>query len=70
MNDIARCLGHGAGPSGHQNRMDCANCLRRVAPRAGALPWMTPPEEFPCPSRIPYDERTPMLVQLRKAVHA
>jgi hypothetical protein len=52
--DVARCEGHGAGPSGHQNRMDCHNCMRRLAPRpAGALlTYMEPPKEFPCPLRI------------------
>lgn len=46
-----RCVGHGAGPSGDQNRSDCTDCARRLAPRAGAQ-LMVPPEEFPCPERI------------------
>lgn len=52
--DTARCLGHGAGPSGHQNRMDCQNCQRRLAPRPSGFPlsWVEPPKEFPCPLRI------------------
>lgn len=54
-NDVARCLGHGAGPSGHQNRADCVNCARRLAPRAGAS-LMEPPQEFPCPLRIAVEE--------------
>lgn len=57
LSDMARCLGHGAGPSGHQNRMDCANCARRLAPRAGDVAFMKPPEEFPCPARIPVEKR-------------
>jgi hypothetical protein len=53
--DIARCSGHGAGPSGHQNRADCVNCQRRLAPRPSGvrLVFMSPPKEFPCPMRIP-----------------
>ncbi len=46
-----RCIGHGAGPTGHQLRADCVNCQRRTAPRAGYR-FMDPPTEFPCPSRI------------------
>jgi hypothetical protein len=54
-----RCLGHGAGPSGHQNRVDCVNCLRRLAPRPSGidLSWIEPPKEFPCPLRIPQEVR-------------
>lgn len=56
-NDVARCLGHGAGPSGHQNRADCVNCARRLAPRAGgSVSFIAPPPEFPCPTRIPAHE--------------
>lgn len=51
--DVARCVGHGAGPSGHQVRMDCQNCLRRTAPWGGYQVVTEPPKEFPCPSRIP-----------------
>ncbi len=56
--DDERCQGHGAGPSGHQNRMDCQNCLRRLAPRPAGIPlwFMDPPTEFPCPSRIPAEK--------------
>jgi len=50
--DIARCEGHGAGPSGHQLRVDCVNCLRRTAPRAEVQWFMAPPDEFPCPERM------------------
>jgi hypothetical protein len=53
LQDMARCLGHGAGPSGHQIRADCVNCARRLAPRAGDLAWIEPNPEFPCPQRIP-----------------
>jgi hypothetical protein len=51
--DYARCLGHGAGPSGHQNRVDCQNCARRLAPRPDPTWFVEPPKEFPCPLRIP-----------------
>lgn len=51
--DIARCEGHGAGPSGHQLRQDCVNCQRRTAPRAEVQWFTSPPEDYPCPSRIP-----------------
>lgn len=52
--EIPRCEGHGAGPSGHQIRMDCLNCLRRTAPRpAGMVSYVLPEKEFPCPNRIP-----------------
>jgi hypothetical protein len=55
--DVARCIGHGAGPSGHQNRMDCANCARRLASRiAGFTQYVDPPKEFPCPIRIPLED--------------
>lgn len=67
MNELKRCPGHGAGPSGHQHREGCSDCLRRVAPRAGDVPWMDAPEAYPCPSRIPYDERIPLLTQIRRA---
>jgi hypothetical protein len=53
LNDDHRCEGHGAGPSGHQVRVECVNCQRRTAPRPAGDTWlMTPPTEFPCPSRI------------------
>lgn len=53
-NDTARCVGHGAGPSGYQLRADCVNCQRRTAPRPAGDTWFTePPKEFPCPMRIP-----------------
>jgi hypothetical protein len=54
-NDVARCLGHGAGPQGFQVRGECVNCQRRLAPRpAGMVPFINPPPaEFPCPKRIP-----------------
>ena len=49
-----RCLGHGAGASGHQNRVDCQNCERRTSHRpAGQTQYIEPPKEFPCPMRIP-----------------
>jgi hypothetical protein len=51
-NDVARCIGHGAGPSGHQLRADCVNCQRRLAPRALYQVWTEPPKEFPCPLRL------------------
>lgn len=55
--DIARCEGHGAGPSGHQNRADCVNCMRRLAPRPyGLVEYLEPPAEFPCPVRIPAEK--------------
>jgi len=56
--DIARCQGHPAGPSGHQNRPDCANCARRLAPRPGGAVWFysEPPKETPCPVRIPMEQ--------------
>jgi len=47
-----RCVGHGAGPSGHQIRLDCVNCQRRTEPRAEALVFTEPPKAFPCPYRI------------------
>lgn len=48
-----RCIGQGAGPSGHQNRADCVNCERRLAPRpSGQVEYIEPPKEFPCPMRI------------------
>jgi hypothetical protein len=57
--DESRCQGHGAGPSGHQNRADCVNCERRLAPRPAGidLVWMDPPKEFPCPMRIPVEKK-------------
>jgi hypothetical protein len=52
-NDSARCVGHGVGPSGHQNRADCVNCVRRTAPRPAGDTWfMDPPVAFPCPMKI------------------
>lgn len=57
LDDMARCQGHGAGPSGHQNRMDCAHCARRLAPRPAGVPWMEAPKEFPCPERIPQEQK-------------
>jgi hypothetical protein len=55
--DVARCIGHGAGPSGYQNRIDCVNCRRRLASRiAGFTQYIEPPEAFPCPMRIPLTE--------------
>lgn len=53
-----RCLGHGAGPQGFQNRVDCQNCQRRLAPRPSGVPldFMEPPAEFPCPNRIPVNQ--------------
>lgn len=52
-NDIARCIGHGAGPSGTQLVSDCINCRRRTAPRpAGQHSQISPPQTFPCPLRI------------------
>jgi hypothetical protein len=51
--DVARCLGHGAGASGHQNRADCVNCARRLAPRpSGFTTYIEAPKEFPCPMRL------------------
>lgn len=60
VNDMTRCLGHGAGASGHQNRVDCVNCQRRLAPRPAGVPlsYMEPPSEFPCSMRIPANEVT------------
>lgn len=57
--DISRCLGHGAGPSGHQHRADCVNCQRRLAPRPSGvlLSFMEAPKEFPCPMRIPVEKQ-------------
>lgn len=53
LDDMARCLGHGAGPQGWQIRVECVNCARRLAPRAGHVAWMQPPADFPCPAHIP-----------------
>ncbi len=51
-NDITRCIGHGAGPSGHQVRADCLDCELRTAPRpAGMVSFIDPPKEYPCPLR-------------------
>jgi hypothetical protein len=51
--DEPRCKGHGAGPSGHQSRIDCANCARRLAfAPEGFVKWMEPVKEFPCPEKI------------------
>jgi hypothetical protein len=50
--DIARCPGHGAGPTGHQVRVECVNCARRLAPRAWPAKMMEPPPEFPCRSHL------------------
>jgi hypothetical protein len=47
-----RCEGHGAGPSGHQVRMDCHGCARRLAARPYGTKYMEPTQEFPCPDRI------------------
>jgi hypothetical protein len=55
LQDLARCVGHGAGPSGHQLRVDCVHCARRLAPRAGDVPWVEPEPMFPCPNRIPVE---------------
>lgn len=55
--DTARCEGHGVGPSGHQLRVDCVNCARRLASRpAGMTVFTEPPKEYPCPIRIPVQE--------------
>lgn len=49
-----RCLGHGAGPTGHQLRQDCVNCGRRTAPRpSGLVEFLAPALEYPCPNRVP-----------------
>lgn len=53
--DVERCPGHGAGPSGHELRIECVNCARRLAPRA-EVPVMEPPVEFPCPARLGVEE--------------
>jgi hypothetical protein len=50
--DVARCVGHGAGASGHQNRLDCSDCARRLAPRPYGTQYVEPPREMPCPLRI------------------
>lgn len=55
--DEARCLGHGAGPSGWQVRVECVNCLRRLAPRAEPVQFMEPSPDFPCPHRIPVQQQ-------------
>lgn len=47
-----RCVGHGVGPTGHQLRIDCVNCRRRTAPRAGYPMLENPPQQFPCPIRL------------------
>jgi hypothetical protein len=47
-----RCEGHGAGPSGHQVRVECVNCARRLAARPYGTKYMTPPAEFPCEAKI------------------
>lgn len=47
-----RCIGHGAGPSGHQLRIDCEHCHRRTAPRAGFVVLKNPPQQFPCPIHV------------------
>ncbi len=57
LEDMARCLGHGAGPGGWQNRADCVNCIRRLAPRHGHVVFMDPPKEFPCPQKIHVEKR-------------
>jgi len=50
---VPRCKGHGAGPSGHQNRADCVSCARRLAfAPDGLVRWMEPVKEFPCPEKI------------------
>jgi hypothetical protein len=56
LEDMARCLGHGAGPTGHQTRSDCVNCVRRLAPRPAGVEFVELPAEFPCPKRIPVGE--------------
>lgn len=50
--NVARCIGRGTGPSGHQLVMECVNCQRRTAPRAGVQSYTEPPKEHPCPMRI------------------
>lgn len=51
-----RCIGHGSGASGHQNRVDCVHCLRRLAPRPSGVRYLPLPMEFPCPQRIGANE--------------
>lgn len=50
--EVARCEGQSAGASGHQVRVDCVECERRLAPRAG-YELIDPPKDWPCPKRIP-----------------
>lgn len=69
-NDMARCLGHGAGPSGHQNRMDCQNCARRLAPRGGYVSFMAAPKEFPCPERIAAEQTEEERQQLMESARS
>lgn len=57
LDDMARCEGKPAGPSGHQLPEECQTCARRIAPRAGVLPWILPSQEIPCPVRIPVKEK-------------
>jgi hypothetical protein len=47
-----RCIGHGAGASGHQNAQECSDCARRLAPRPLGTQYIEPPREVPCPQRI------------------
>jgi hypothetical protein len=56
--DEKRCKGHGAGASGHQNRVDCVHCWRRLAPRAGEVQYIEPPKEFPCPMKLPAEVKS------------
>lgn len=53
--DVARCVGKGAGPSGHQTIAECVNCQRRTAPWGGYQVVTDPPKEVPCPMRIPVE---------------
>lgn len=55
--DVARCEGHGAGPTGHQHRADCVNCKRRLASRiSNYTSYLAPDKEYPCPNRLPLTE--------------
>jgi hypothetical protein len=52
-NDIARCHGHGTDAKGHQVRVECVNCARRLAPASRwPVPRISPPDDFPCPKHI------------------
>jgi hypothetical protein len=47
-----RCSGHGTDSAGHQIRMECVSCARRLAGVSEWSPRMDPPQGFPCPMHI------------------